>query len=100
MRVWPVGLVWRWKDYMFKELNWVLFFGQIETIDKLIGYLYEWFLTSEIEDPDLREKLRPNFKLGCKRVLISDEYYRSMNKKNFTLDDSPILSLTKVKVSY
>ena len=34
------------------------------------------FLHTTIKDEKLREKLRPNFKLGCKRILISDEYYQ------------------------
>lgn len=38
----------------------------------------------------MAEKLKPNFKLGCKRILISDEYYKSMNDEKFELDSSPI----------
>ena len=43
-----------------------------------------------IQDKEMAEKLKPNFKLGCKRILISDEYYKSMNDEKFELDSSPI----------
>jgi cation diffusion facilitator CzcD-associated flavoprotein CzcO len=29
----------------------------------------------EIADPDLRARLTPDYRLGCKRILISDDYY-------------------------
>merc|ERR1712141_201780 len=53
------------------------------------------WLQKEIKDPKMREKLRPNFKLGCKRILISDEYYNRMNDKHFTLDNTKILNINK-----
>ena len=33
-------------------------------------------------DPLLRAKLTPDFTLGCKRVLISDDYYPSLTQPN------------------
>jgi cation diffusion facilitator CzcD-associated flavoprotein CzcO len=32
-------------------------------------------LEQQVSDPDLREKLTPDYPFGCKRVLISDDYY-------------------------
>lgn len=35
-----------------------------------------------VKDPVLREKLTPKFTLGCKRILISNEYYPALAKPN------------------
>jgi len=32
-------------------------------------------LARGVEDPELRERLTPNFQIGCKRILISNTYY-------------------------
>ena len=32
-------------------------------------------LKRQVEDPELRGKLRPNYTLGCKRIPLSDTYY-------------------------
>ncbi|GAB2866562.1 NAD(P)/FAD-dependent oxidoreductase [Actinocorallia aurea] len=37
-------------------------------------------LREEILDPELRRKLTPDYPLGCKRVLISDEYYPALRR--------------------
>ena len=40
---------------------------------------------SQVKDPDLAEKLLPNFDIGCKRITPSNDYLRSFNKENVTL---------------
>lgn len=47
-------------------------------------------LARQIEDPDLRERLTPTYRLGCKRVLISNDYYPAFNRDNVTLVTDPI----------
>lgn len=36
----------------------------------------------QIKDPGLRSKVTPNYTLGCKRVLLSNSYYRALTKPN------------------
>ena len=31
-----------------------------------------------VKDPELRRKLTPNYKPGCKRILISDNFYQAV----------------------
>src|SRR5258708_4287148 len=40
-------------------------------LNKIREYLSTRFLKSKVRDPELRKKLTPNFRLGCKRILIS-----------------------------
>ncbi|MBD5654144.1 MAG: NAD(P)/FAD-dependent oxidoreductase, partial [Candidatus Eremiobacteraeota bacterium] len=39
-------------------------------------------LASQVPEPELRAKLTPDYRLGCKRVLISDDYYPSLRRPN------------------
>ena len=42
-------------------------------------------LEAQVPDPALREKLRPNFQFGCKRILISDDFWASFMRENVEL---------------
>jgi cation diffusion facilitator CzcD-associated flavoprotein CzcO len=39
-------------------------------------------LHSQVRDPQLREQLTPTFRIGCKRVLISNTYYPALAQPN------------------
>ena len=39
-------------------------------------------LHDQVEDPALREKLRPRYAMGCKRILPTDEWYPALVKPN------------------
>ncbi len=60
----------------------------------LVGMLARWQLNRQISDPALREKLTPNYEIGCKRMLLCDDYYPALMRANVSLDTHPILSLT------
>ncbi|MBV9212158.1 MAG: NAD(P)/FAD-dependent oxidoreductase [Actinobacteria bacterium] len=47
-------------------------------------------LEKEIADPELRRKLLPDFPLGCKRVLISNDYLPMLARENVELVTDPI----------
>ena len=39
-------------------------------------------LNHEVPDPQLRRKVTPNFRIGCKRMLISNDYYPALSRDN------------------
>ncbi|RSM36401.1 NAD(P)/FAD-dependent oxidoreductase [Amycolatopsis balhimycina DSM 5908] len=43
-----------------------------------------------IEDPALRKKVTPDYTMGCKRVLISNDYYPALNRPNVEVNTSGI----------
>lgn len=45
--------------------------------------------------PDLWEKLSPNYPPGCKRSVISDDYYPALGRSNVTLEARPMKGITK-----
>jgi cation diffusion facilitator CzcD-associated flavoprotein CzcO len=42
-------------------------------------------LEVQVKDPELRAKLLPDYRLGCKRILISNDYLRALDQPNVTL---------------
>jgi cation diffusion facilitator CzcD-associated flavoprotein CzcO len=47
-------------------------------------------LERSVSDPELRAKLTPHFQFGCKRVLISDDYWSTFERANVELVTEPI----------
>ncbi|MDQ7907872.1 NAD(P)/FAD-dependent oxidoreductase [Phytohabitans sp. ZYX-F-186] len=39
-------------------------------------------LRRQVPDPALREKLTPRYRMGCKRVLLSNDYYPALTRSN------------------
>ena len=39
----------------------------------------------EIRDPELRKKVLPNFRIGCKRMLIANDWYPALDRSNVEL---------------
>jgi len=50
-------------------------------------------LESAVGDPELRAKLAPDYLLGCKRALISNDWYPALQRPNVRLYDAPVASI-------
>lgn len=48
-----------------------------------------------VKDPVLKEKLRPDYEPGCKRLVMSNEYYRALQKDNVEVDVAGIHSISE-----
>jgi cation diffusion facilitator CzcD-associated flavoprotein CzcO len=51
-------------------------------------------LAASVRDPALREKLTPKFQFGCKRVLISDDFWSTFERDNVALETTSIERVT------
>ena len=49
-------------------------------------------IADQVADPELAAKLTPDFPVGCRRILISDDYYTAIQSDNVELIDDPIAS--------
>ena len=47
-------------------------------------------LEASVADPDLRAALTPDYPIGCKRVLLSDDYYPALQQDHVDLVTTPI----------
>jgi cation diffusion facilitator CzcD-associated flavoprotein CzcO len=55
-------------------------------------------LRRQVPDPELRAKLTPDFRLGCKRVLISNDYYPALAQPNVDVETDRIVEVTPTGV--
>jgi cation diffusion facilitator CzcD-associated flavoprotein CzcO len=55
-------------------------------------------LRAHISDPALIENLTPRYTPGCKRLLVSDEYYPALAKDHVQLIDSGLLRLSETGI--
>lgn len=72
----------------FLILKYDLFKSQPEKIARA-------YLNRKVKDPVLRERLTPKFKFGCKRVLVTSDWYNTMQRKDVTLIDQGIDRITE-----
>jgi cation diffusion facilitator CzcD-associated flavoprotein CzcO len=48
------------------------------------GWGRDW-INAQVQDPALRAKVTPTFRIGCKRILMSNDYYAALQRPNVTL---------------
>ncbi len=53
------------------------------------------FLRSQVKDSWMRRQLTPDFRIGCKWVLMSSDYYRALQSDNCELITWPIAKLSE-----
>jgi cation diffusion facilitator CzcD-associated flavoprotein CzcO len=77
---------WALRQYIFwrQEIRVLGFLGN-ETFRKKVEAIALRHLTRKIKDPRMRAALTPNYQLGCKRVLVSDDYYPTLSHSNVEL---------------
>lgn len=72
----------------------VLGFAKLPAIMRQVQKVAEKHLAHQVRDPLLRAKLTPDFTLGCKRVLISDDYYPALARPNVEVVTDGIAEVT------
>lgn len=83
-KLWRGLIYWRAELFLKAYLNtdsWMHRYGERE-IKKYIEAVFP--------DPVLREKVTPTFSLGCKRTLLSTDYYPALNRDNVSVVDSGV----------
>lgn len=77
--------LWRLLLYSFSEAMGPLIFLDAPRLSRIGERMSERHLRHCVADPDLRAKLRPTFQFGCKRMLISDDYWPAFERDNVDL---------------
>ncbi|MFD2081307.1 Predicted flavoprotein CzcO associated with the cation diffusion facilitator CzcD [Actinopolymorpha cephalotaxi] len=65
---------------------------------KLMGPLEDLarrHLRRQVGDPELRSRLTPDYTIGCKRILLSSDYYPALARPNVELVTDPIAEITE-----
>lgn len=79
--------------YSFLEFRGRLFIGN-KILHKFFTNLSLKKLHREVRDPVLRRKLTPTYQYGCKRILVSDDYWPTFNRPNVHLETAGIAAIT------
>ncbi len=53
------------------------------------------YLARKVEDPELREALTPDYPVGCKRPLISRQWFPTLTRDNVRLVTEPVTEITE-----
>ncbi|SFG35459.1 Predicted flavoprotein CzcO associated with the cation diffusion facilitator CzcD [Duganella sp. CF458] len=77
----PLQLLYRAKHYMQFESRVVLFIF-LPVLAKLMQWQAMRHLKRQVADPQLRARLVPDYTLGCKRVLLTNDYYPALSQSN------------------
>jgi len=79
----------RLRTYLLYETR-VLGFTWLQPAMLLFRGLWWWHMCRVIKDPQLRAKLTPQYRMGCKRILMSDDYYPALTQSNVTVDTQAV----------
>ena len=98
-----------WQQRLFARFPWIqaasrtwvwlrfelitLAFTRSRPLRHLFQSLYRRHIEKEVADPELREKLVPDFPLGCKRVLVSNDWFATLQRPDVSLVASPIAAV-------
>jgi cation diffusion facilitator CzcD-associated flavoprotein CzcO len=55
----------------------------------------ERHIAGQIPDPVLRAKVTPGYTIGCKRILLSSDYYPALTRPNVSLVTQPITQISE-----
>lgn len=69
----------------FRHPNWL----------KAVEKLAVKHMNEAIKDPALREKLTPDYRIGCKRILLSNAYYPALAQPNVKVHTAGITEVTE-----
>ena len=61
---------------------------------KYVRWMMLRHLRKQVADPALRERLTPEYPVGCKRIVISDDWYPALQRDNVSLVTSAIERVT------
>lgn len=77
-----------WQDILLWRV-----FEMNETAQEYYQGVAKAHLEAQVKDPKFRDALTPNYPLGCKRILISDDFYTTLQEDHVDLVTDPITSL-------
>ena len=84
----------RWWLYLILEIRVGSFLGK-NWLNRLSERQALDHIRDQIKDKHLQKQVTPAYKIGCKRILVSNDYYPALQKDNVSLITAPITKITK-----
>jgi cation diffusion facilitator CzcD-associated flavoprotein CzcO len=73
----------RARQYLYRET--IAFGLQKPGRMRVLEAMMRLRLRRHVRDPELRAKLTPTYRIGCKRIVVSDDYHRTLTRPNVDL---------------
>jgi cyclohexanone monooxygenase len=86
--------VWKVRQAAFEQYELINFAADAEQTANATELARE-YLHIKVVDPDLRAKLTPSYPVGCKRPLLSRNWFPTFGRPNVSLETSPIVEYTE-----
>jgi cation diffusion facilitator CzcD-associated flavoprotein CzcO len=83
--------------YVGRE-SWIVGFAKSPGVMALAERIARRHLEHQVPDPVLRERLTPRYRLGCKRVLLSNDYYPALTRDNVEVVTDRVVEVTETGV--
>lgn len=87
----------RGRVYIQNETR-VLGFTALQGMMKVYRLLFKRYLKKCISDPALREKLTPDYPMGCKRILISNDYFQAIERHGIEVHTGGVGRITETGI--
>ncbi len=88
----------RLRIYLTFEFLLSVFIGGGERRKAVVKKRARDHLHAQVADQTLRDKVTPHYEVGCKRILLSDDFYPSLTRPNVEVVDAPVASFTAHEV--
>jgi cation diffusion facilitator CzcD-associated flavoprotein CzcO len=79
--------------YLLSEIMGPMIFLDAPWLSRIGERMSNRHLENCVRDPILRDKLRPRFQFGCKRMLVSDDYWPTFERDNVELVTDAIVEI-------
>ena len=106
----------RFEKFLFRKMPWAMKFPRLwmyvyldnlfywnfrqgSFINKYLTYMARRFRKKQVRDPKLRAALTPDYPMGCKRVLLSDNFYQALCRENVNVITNAIEEISPRGIS-
>lgn len=86
----PLARLYRGWYFTMMEARHRAFHKNDNWMKRLVRRQFAKHMEAQVSDPELRRKLTPSYPVGCKRILISDDYLPAIQRENVDLVTEPI----------
>jgi cation diffusion facilitator CzcD-associated flavoprotein CzcO len=87
--------LYRWWIWLRQEIFFYPVMRGGSWLSRRVEQLARQYIREHIADPELRRALVPDYPIGGKRILISDDYYQALARPNVRVVLSPIERVTR-----
>ena len=77
----------------------VLHYRRAKVLNRGAERIAKRHLRRQVEDPELRRRLTPDYSFGCKRPTFSNDYYRTFSNENVSLETISIEKITPTGIT-